>query len=90
MEREQQRLVTNRNLSYKLAESIGQRILRGETIPGDILPGEVELGEMYGVSEQRYVKLLKCWRQKEWYSLAHVLVLGFCRSETGIISIRTC
>jgi len=59
MEREQQRLVTNRNLSYKLAESIGQRILRGETIPGDILPGEVELGEMYGVSRTAVREAIK-------------------------------
>lgn len=59
MEREQQRLVTNRNLSYKLAESIGQRILRGETVPGDILPGEVELGEMYGVSRTAVREAIK-------------------------------
>ncbi|UXI01275.1 FadR/GntR family transcriptional regulator [Photobacterium sp. TY1-4] len=59
MERDQQRLVTNRNLSYKLAESIGQRILRGETVPGDILPGEVELGEMYGVSRTAVREAIK-------------------------------
>lgn len=59
MERDQERLVTKRNLSYKLAESIGQRILRGETIPGDILPGEVELGEMYGVSRTAVREAIK-------------------------------
>lgn len=59
MERDQQRLVTSRNLSYKLAESIGQRILRGETVPGDILPGEVELGEMYGVSRTAVREAIK-------------------------------
>jgi len=59
MDRDQQRLVIKRNLSYKLAESIGQRILRGETIPGDILPGEVELGEMYGVSRTAVREAIK-------------------------------
>lgn len=59
MERDQQRLVTSRNLSYKLAESIGQGILRGETVPGDILPGEVELGEMYGVSRTAVREAIK-------------------------------
>ncbi|MGR5153949.1 FadR/GntR family transcriptional regulator [Photobacterium swingsii] len=59
MERDQQRLVTSRNLSYRLAESIGQRILKGETPPGDILPGEVELGEMYGVSRTAVREAIK-------------------------------
>ncbi|MGF1739207.1 FadR/GntR family transcriptional regulator [Photobacterium satsumensis] len=59
MDHDQQRRVTSRNLSYKLAESIGQQILRGETAPGDILPGEVELGEMYGVSRTAIREAIK-------------------------------
>ncbi|MGF1701851.1 FadR family transcriptional regulator [Photobacterium makurazakiensis] len=59
MEQNQPRLVTSRNLSYKLAESIGQQILRGETAPGEILPGEVELGEMYGVSRTAIREAIK-------------------------------
>ena len=59
MEHDQQRLVVNRNLSYKLAESIGRRILQGETKPGEILPGEVELGEMYGVSRTAVREAIK-------------------------------
>lgn len=39
-----------RNLSYQLAESIGRQILAGQIAPGAILPGEMELGEIYGVS----------------------------------------
>ncbi|MGL5759451.1 FadR/GntR family transcriptional regulator [Plesiomonas sp.] len=39
-----------RNLSYQLAEGIGRQMLNGQIEPGSILPGEMELGEMYGVS----------------------------------------
>ncbi|MDP2531794.1 FadR/GntR family transcriptional regulator [Photobacterium damselae subsp. piscicida] len=56
---QQQRIIANRNLSYKLAEAIGRRILEGETAPGDILPGEVELGEMYGVSRTAVREAIK-------------------------------
>lgn len=59
MEQEQRRIVASRNLSYRLAESIGRRILAGETAPGDILPGEVELGEMYGVSRTAVREAIK-------------------------------
>ncbi|EDE1629162.1 FCD domain-containing protein [Salmonella enterica subsp. enterica serovar Enteritidis] len=38
------------NLSYVLAEKLAQRILKGDYAPGTILPGEIELGEQYGVS----------------------------------------
>ncbi|PSU47248.1 GntR family transcriptional regulator [Photobacterium frigidiphilum] len=56
---EQQKSVLNRNLSYKLAESIGRSILQGENAPGDILPGEIELGEMYGVSRTAVREAIK-------------------------------
>ena len=59
MDQEQQRIVANRNLSYRLAESIGRGILIGNTAPGDILPGEVELGEMYGVSRTAVREAIK-------------------------------
>lgn len=39
-----------RNLSYLLAEKIAQRVLSGEYPEGAILPGENELGEIFGVS----------------------------------------
>ncbi|CNE32203.1 FadR/GntR family transcriptional regulator [Yersinia nurmii] len=45
-----QQQAAQRNLSYLLAEKIGQRILAGEYIAGSILPGEIELGEQFGVS----------------------------------------
>ncbi|MBT9431472.1 FadR family transcriptional regulator [Candidatus Sodalis endolongispinus] len=45
-----QQLAAQRNLSYVLAEKLSQRILAGEFAAGDILPGEVELVEQFGVS----------------------------------------
>ncbi|WP_165461290.1 FadR/GntR family transcriptional regulator [Atlantibacter sp.] len=43
-------LAAQKNLSYVLAEKLAQRILKGEYAPGTILPGEIELGELFGVS----------------------------------------
>ncbi len=45
-----QQQAAQRNLSYLLAEKLGQRILSGEYVAGDILPGEIELGDLFGVS----------------------------------------
>ncbi|TCV95399.1 FadR/GntR family transcriptional regulator [Biostraticola tofi] len=45
-----QQQAAQRNLSYLIAEKIGQRILAGDYHAGEILPGEVELGELFGVS----------------------------------------
>jgi DNA-binding FadR family transcriptional regulator len=45
-----QQQAAQRNLSYILAEKLGQRILAGEYNAGEILPGEIELGELFGVS----------------------------------------
>ncbi|MGL4430675.1 MAG: FadR/GntR family transcriptional regulator [Silvania sp.] len=45
-----QQLAAQKNLSYVLAEKLAQRILTGEYMPGSILPGEMELGEQFGVS----------------------------------------
>ncbi|SUG52511.1 Transcriptional regulator GntR family [Salmonella enterica subsp. arizonae] len=45
-----QQLAAQKNLSYVLAEKLAQRILKGDYAPGTILPGEIELGERYGVS----------------------------------------
>ena len=39
-----------RNLSYLLAEKIAQRVLSGDYPEGSILPGENELGGIFGVS----------------------------------------
>lgn len=45
-----QQLAAQKNLSWVLAEKLAQQILRGEYTPGSILPGEMELGEQFGVS----------------------------------------
>ena len=45
-----QQLAAQKNLSYVLAEKLAQRILAGKYAPGSILPGELELGEQFGVS----------------------------------------
>lgn len=45
-----QQQAAQRNLSYLLAEKIAQRILSAEYAEGSILPGEIELGEIFGVS----------------------------------------
>lgn len=45
-----QQLAAQKNLSYVLAEKLAQRILKGEYQAGSILPGEIELGELFGVS----------------------------------------
>ncbi|WP_339027240.1 FadR/GntR family transcriptional regulator [Leclercia pneumoniae] len=45
-----QQLAAQKNLSYMLAEKLAQRILTGVYAPGTILPGELELGEQFGVS----------------------------------------
>lgn len=45
-----QQLAAQKNLSYILAENLAQRILKGEYAVGSILPGEIELGELFGVS----------------------------------------
>lgn len=45
-----QQLAAQKNISWVLAEKLAQRILTGEYAPGCILPGEIELGEIFGVS----------------------------------------
>lgn len=45
-----QQLAAQKNLSYILAEKLAQRILKGEYPVGSILPGEMELGSLFGVS----------------------------------------
>ncbi|MGL4487215.1 MAG: FadR/GntR family transcriptional regulator [Yersinia sp. (in: enterobacteria)] len=54
-----QQQAARRNLSYLLAEKIGQRILAGEYEVGSILPGEIELGEQFGVSRTAVREAIK-------------------------------
>lgn len=45
-----QQLAAQKNISWVLAEKLAQKILTGEYPPESILPGEMELGEIFGVS----------------------------------------
>ncbi|MFI0489368.1 MAG: FadR/GntR family transcriptional regulator [Yersinia sp. (in: enterobacteria)] len=54
-----QQQAARRNLSYLLAEKIGQQILAGEYEAGSILPGEIELGEQFGVSRTAVREAIK-------------------------------
>ncbi|MFL4557260.1 FadR/GntR family transcriptional regulator [Yersinia kristensenii] len=54
-----QQQAAQRNLSYLLAEKIGQRILAGEYEASSILPGEIELGEQFGVSRTAVREAIK-------------------------------
>lgn len=45
-----QQLAAQKNISWVLAEKLAQKILTGDYPPETILPGELELGEQYGVS----------------------------------------
>ncbi len=49
----------NRNLSYKIAETIARSILNGEVEAGGILPGEVELGEIHNASRTAVREAIK-------------------------------
>jgi DNA-binding FadR family transcriptional regulator len=43
-------MMGRQSLHHGLAQDIGQRILKGEFAPGDLLPNEAECGKTYGVS----------------------------------------
>lgn len=45
-----QQLAAQKNISWVLAEKLARQILKGKYAPGVILPGEMELGEQFGVS----------------------------------------
>ncbi len=43
-------VISRESLHHSVAQDIGQRILKGEFAPGDLLPNEAECGEAFGVS----------------------------------------
>lgn len=45
-----QQLAAQKNISWVLAERLAQKILTGDYPPESILPGEIELGQQFGVS----------------------------------------
>lgn len=54
-----QQLAAQKNISWVIAEKLAQQILRGEYAPGTILPGEMELGETFGVSRTAVREAIK-------------------------------
>jgi DNA-binding FadR family transcriptional regulator len=52
------------SLHHSVAQDIGQRILKGEFAPGDLLPNEAECGEAFGVSRTAVREAVKILREK--------------------------
>ena len=69
-----QQLAAQKNLSYVLAEKLAQRILRGEYEAGSILPGEIELGEIFGVSRTAVREAVKTLTAAEEITLQRSLI----------------
>lgn len=84
-----QQLAAQKNLSYVLAEA-GATDLKGEYEPGTILPGEIELGEQFGVSRTAVREAVKTLTAKGWFYRDRELVPGSCHNRTGIFLIRNC
>ncbi|KMW71821.1 GntR family transcriptional regulator [Photorhabdus luminescens subsp. luminescens] len=59
MQFKEQRKASQKNLSYLLAEKIGQQILSGEYKAETILPGEIELAEQFDVSRTSVREAIK-------------------------------
>ena len=72
-----QQLAAQKNLSYVLAEKLAQRILKGEYEPGTILPGEIELGEQFGVSQNVNGKRDGFTATANWYPSHATIELEF-------------
>ena len=72
-----QQLAAQKNLSYVLAEKLAQRILKGEYAPGAILPGEIELGDQFGVSRTAVREAVKTLPKELLFSFNdYILKLG--------------
>ncbi|STJ21163.1 GntR family transcriptional regulator [Escherichia coli] len=86
-----QQLAAQKNLSYVLAEKLAQRILKGEYEPGTILPGEIELGEQFGVSRTAVREAVQNVNGKrDGFYRDRELVPESCHNRTGIFLIRNC
>lgn len=85
-----QQLAAQKNLSYVLAEKLAQRILKGEYEPGTILPGEIELGEQFGVSRTAVREAVKTLTAKGMVLPRPRIGTGSCHNRTGIFLIRNC
>ncbi|MDC9613430.1 FadR/GntR family transcriptional regulator [Xenorhabdus khoisanae] len=59
MQLKEQKNTEKKNLSYLLAEQIGQQILSGEYTAGSLLPGEMELTKLFDVSRTAVREAIK-------------------------------
>lgn len=50
MEFSEQQTASQKNLSYLIAEQLGQEILKGTYLPSSILPSEIELSDKFQAS----------------------------------------
>ncbi|STL46846.1 GntR family transcriptional regulator [Escherichia coli] len=86
-----QQLAAQKNLSYVLAEKLAQRILKGEYEPGTILPGEIELGEQFGVSRTAVREAVKNVNGKKgWFLPRPRIGTRVMPHQTGIFLDQEC
>jgi len=78
-----QQLAAQKNLSYLLAEKLAQRILTGEYVAGSILPGEMELGELFGVSRTAVREAVKTLTAKGMLYPDHASAPESCHAHSG-------
>ncbi len=59
MELSKQQMASQKNLSYIIAENLGQLILKGSYLPSSILPSELELSEKFQASRTAIREAIK-------------------------------
>lgn len=84
-----QQLAAQKNLSYVLAEKLAQLILAGKYAPGCILPGEMELGEQFGVSRTAVREAVKTLTAKGMVLPVRESARALCLRVTGTSSIKS-
>ncbi|VTR19874.1 Uncharacterized HTH-type transcriptional regulator yidP [Serratia fonticola] len=90
MQFDAQQQAAQRNLSYLLAEKLGQQILAGEYQAGSILPGEMDLAEQFGVSRTAVREAVKMLAAKGMLLPRPASAPGSCPKANGTSSIRIC
>jgi DNA-binding FadR family transcriptional regulator len=84
-----QQLAAQKNISWVLAEKLAQKILTGEYQPESILPGEMELGEQFGVSRTAVREAVKTLTAKGMLPRPRIGT-RVMPAAAGTSSIRSC